>query len=143
MIKNNFAFHYSKVLSTICFIMFLHRKSSEFWILKRTQKSLNVILVGIPNVCDNRIRVCVLVKKLSCSLQQVVSLLEVALCNTYIQIFWNLHKPLRQLRFRTEVICIFKCYTEQMKNSVTLCQVCRCHLRGLCSRKQFTKQQMG
>jgi hypothetical protein len=30
-----------------------------------------------------------------------------------------------------------------MKNSVTLCQVCRCHLRGLCSRKQFTKQQMG
>jgi hypothetical protein len=61
----------------------------------------------------------------------------VALCNTDIQIFWHLHKPLRQQRFRNRIICIFKCCTEQITSSVTSCCACGCHLCSLCSMESL------
>jgi hypothetical protein len=57
----------------------------------------------------------------------------VALSNTDIQIFWHLHKPLWQLSFRNGIIYIFKCCTEQITSSVTLCHACVCNLCSLCS----------
>jgi len=129
--------HILRNVSSLAIIRILGSK----WDQKKKHTDYDV--AGIPNVRDNRIRVCVLVKKFSCSLQQVVSLLEVALCNTDIQIFWNLHKPLRQLRFRNKVICIFKCYRGQMINLVTVHHVCRSHLCGLCKQKAIYKTTNG
>lgn len=131
------------IIRKVCSLANFRLLGSKWEPPPKKKKKTDYDVAGIPNVCDNRICICVLVKKLSCSLQQVVSLLKVALCNTDIQIFWNLHKPLRQLRFRNEVICIFKGYREQMINLVTVRHVFRSHLCGMCSRKLFIKQQMG